>query len=146
MIFSSSFSFCLLSSFSLSLIGRKREKREKRRETSLYVILVDVFAGCFKYTHSRKWGVVYAEKVGYMYCLCSTWKRSLLSMVCSSSVRFCSIRVWIWSNRCRFSSSRFPFSWLNNWRTQIQIQYIRDMLRHLAQQQIWYIQNTAVLH
>lgn len=50
----------------------------------------------------------------YMYCLCSTWNKSLLSMVCSNSVRFCSISVWIWSNRWRFSSSRFPFSWLNN--------------------------------
>lgn len=33
--------------------------------------------------------------MSHMYCLCSTWNRSLLSMVCSSRVRFCSMRVWI---------------------------------------------------
>lgn len=54
--------------------------------------------------------------ISHMYCLCSTWNRSLLSMVCSSKVRFCNIRVWIWSSKWRFSSSKLPFSWLNNYR------------------------------
>lgn len=50
----------------------------------------------------------------YIYCRSSTWKRSLLSIVCSSRVRFCSIRVSIWLSRWRFSSSRLPFNWLSN--------------------------------
>lgn len=49
-----------------------------------------------------------------MYCFCSSWYSSLLSMDLSSSVWFCWLSIWIWLSRWWFSSSRFPFSRVNS--------------------------------
>lgn len=96
--------------------GEHRERKKKKQKTGRSSLSL----GSGKWTNcvvcvSMSIPRLQPTTATHMYCRSSTWNRSLLSIVCSSSVRFCSISVSIWLSRWRFSSSKLPFSWPSSW-------------------------------
>jgi len=69
----------------------------------------------------------------YMYSFCSWWHSSLLSMLLSSRVWFCWLSRLIWLRRWWFSSSRFPFSRLNNFKKK------EGQIRKVTERRWWWM-------